>query len=76
MLYWYSVSFWGGKPDWEFFKVIAENEQQIIDLLDRGWPDRKNCLFDREGNPSTEPKDWTEVQLLGKVPVPMIIGKV
>lgn len=80
----YSVTFYDKRKKaypplfsgWRFYKVIAENEQQIIEYLDKHHPSRKECMFDREGNPSENAHDWTEIQCMGeigKIKIPIFI---
>ena len=77
----YNVSFYdyrrayqnGNKDGWMIFKVIANNENQIIEYLDKYYPARKKCMFDREGNPSEVAHDWTEIKPYGKINPPLFI---
>lgn len=64
------------KPDWDFFQIICENEEQIIEYLDKHYPNRKNsCFFDRNGEPTPEAHDWTEIRFVEKAKFPFIIWK-
>ena len=77
----YSVTFWdyrksqqgSNKDGWMFFKVLADNELQIIEYLDEYYINRKFCYFDREGNPSDKAHDWTEIKSCGEIKTPLFI---
>ncbi len=79
----YDVSFWDHRraqqrvaidgSGWMYFKVLAENEAQIIEHLDASYPNRKNCMFDRHGEPSDVAHDWTEIKLMKPIKFPHFI---